>query len=155
MQTRERITPKHHSTNFFILGLSESIQRLQIIYGKIPNVSYKGDYAFKVIEMMNRMQKEHFKKLQLEESSSEIDQLIILDRGVDILTPFIKQLTYSGMLDENIGFNFQSMNIKKRVLEDALTEDELKNYGEEREIQMRDDVFEEIKDFVLPEVGGY
>ena len=144
-------TEQYYSLNL----VAESIQRLQIIYGKIPNIYCKGDNSCKVVEMMTRMQKEHFKKLQLEESTNEIDQLIILDRSVDILTPLIKQLTYSGMLDENIGFNFQSLNIKKKVLEDALTEEELKNYGDEREIPMKDEIFEEIKDFVLPEVGSY
>ncbi len=35
--------------------------------------------------------------------SSKIDSLIILDRRVDMITPFLTQLTYEGLVDELIG----------------------------------------------------
>lgn len=35
--------------------------------------------------------------------SENIDSLIILDRRVDMITPFLTQLTYEGLIDEVIG----------------------------------------------------
>lgn len=35
--------------------------------------------------------------------SPKIDSLIILDRRVDMITPFLTQLTYEGLVDELIG----------------------------------------------------
>ena len=32
--------------------------------------------------------------------SPEIDQIILIDRGVDMVTPFCHQLTYEGLIDE-------------------------------------------------------
>jgi vacuolar protein sorting-associated protein 33A len=37
------------------------------------------------------------------ETSDKIDSLIILDRGVDMITPLLTQLTYEGLVDELIG----------------------------------------------------
>jgi hypothetical protein len=59
------------------------------------------------------------------------------------------------MLDENVGFNLQNCVLEKRFLADALTDEELKNYGEERDIEMKDEVFEDIKDMGMGSIGNY
>ncbi len=35
----------------------------------------------------------------------QIDNLLILDRTVDLLTPLLSQLTYEGLIDEVFGLN--------------------------------------------------
>lgn len=35
----------------------------------------------------------------------QIDNLLILDRSVDLLTPLLSQLTYEGLIDEIFGIN--------------------------------------------------
>lgn len=35
-----------------------------------------------------------------EQITPQIDNLILLDRTVDLLTPFLSQLTYEGFIDE-------------------------------------------------------
>jgi hypothetical protein len=35
----------------------------------------------------------------------EIDQLILIDRDVDMVTPMCTQLTYEGLIDEIFGIN--------------------------------------------------
>lgn len=35
----------------------------------------------------------------------QIDNLLILDRNVDLLTPLLSQLTYDGLIDEIFGIN--------------------------------------------------
>jgi vacuolar protein sorting-associated protein 33A len=39
----------------------------------------------------------------LSAQSEQIDALIVLDRGVDMITPLLTQLTYEGLVDELIG----------------------------------------------------
>jgi vacuolar protein sorting-associated protein 33A len=35
--------------------------------------------------------------------AGQIDSLVIIDRSVDMVTPFCTQLTYEGLIDEYIG----------------------------------------------------
>ena len=144
------------SQEFFSLNqVSESIQRLQIIYGKIPCIMSKGDSANKVMKIMERMEKDYSKKLQIEEGSNEIDGLILQDRAVDIQTPLCSQQTYNGLLDEHIGQQLNSISVKKKTLASALGEDELKDFGEERAIPLKDDIYKQIKDKPINVVGVY
>ena len=41
---------------------------------------------------------------------SQIDQLILLDRSVDLLTPLATQLTYEGLIDEIFGIHNSKFN---------------------------------------------
>jgi len=45
----------------------------------------------------------------------EIDTIILLDREVDLLTPFCTQLTYEGLIDEVFGITDES-NIAEALL---------------------------------------
>ena len=36
----------------------------------------------------------------------KIDNLIIIDRSVDLITPMMTQLTYEGLVDENFGIKY-------------------------------------------------
>jgi hypothetical protein len=45
-------------------------------------------------------------------ASQAIDSLIILDRHVDMITPFLTQLTYEGLVDELIGIKNCEFKIK-------------------------------------------
>ena len=128
-----------YSQEFFGLNqVAESIQRLQIIYGKIPCIFSKGDSAEKVTQMMERMEKEYSKKLQIEEGSNEIDGLILLDRSVDIQTPLCKQLTYIGMLDEFFGIRLNNIYLKKDLIKGAQSDQELKKFGEGMDWKLED-----------------
>lgn len=53
--------------------------------------------------MLLRMRRE----MDLDEPpiNPEVDQLILIDREVDMITPFCTQLTYEGLIDEIFGIN--------------------------------------------------
>ncbi|XP_030382122.1 vacuolar protein sorting-associated protein 33A [Scaptodrosophila lebanonensis] len=75
--------------------------QLQRLYGRIPKIYGKGVQAQRVWD--------HAKQLAINEKSlyngdkGAIDQLILLDRGIDLLTPLATQLTYEGLIDELFG----------------------------------------------------
>ena len=80
---------------------------LQKLYGKIPKIVGKGKYAEKVKELMKTMvTNEHFSG----NDKGAIDQLIILDRSIDILSALATQLTYEGLIDEFYGINNTTVN---------------------------------------------
>lgn len=80
---------------------------LQKLYGKIPKISGKGKFAEKVKELT--------KTMILNENvgghdRGSIDQLIILDRSIDVLSALATQLTYEGLIDEFYGINNTTVN---------------------------------------------
>ncbi|EGO31072.1 hypothetical protein SERLADRAFT_359168, partial [Serpula lacrymans var. lacrymans S7.9] len=82
-----------------------ALASLQKLYGQFPRIIGKGDYAAKLATLLTR-------PLPSQSASSsndapippgQIDSLIILDRHVDMITPFLTQLTYEGLIDDIIG----------------------------------------------------
>lgn len=69
---------------------------LQRIYGRIPKVCGKGDFAEKLWQMTKKMGLGE----NLGTEKGVIDQLIILERPIDLMTPLATQLTYEGLIDE-------------------------------------------------------
>lgn len=75
---------------------------LQRLFGRIPKIYGKGKYAQNLWELT--------KTLSIDESYSgsekgSIDQLIILDRSIDLMSVLATQLTYEGLIDELLGIN--------------------------------------------------
>ena len=80
---------------------------LQKLYGKIPKIVGKGKYAEKVKELA--------KTMILNDNvggtdKGSIDQLIILDRSIDVLSALATQLTYEGLIDEFYAINNTTVN---------------------------------------------
>ncbi|XP_054730384.1 vacuolar protein sorting-associated protein 33A [Anastrepha obliqua] len=74
--------------------------QLQRLYGRIPKIYGKGGNSQRVWE--------HAKQLGTEEKmwnsdKGLIDQIILLDRSIDILSAVATQLTYEGLIDEFFG----------------------------------------------------
>ncbi|KAJ8659540.1 hypothetical protein O0I10_004905 [Lichtheimia ornata] len=100
-----------------IYNAAKSLMKLQSIYGLFPRIIGKGDAAKQLAEMLLRMRREHAVVDEvssytasrtpslLNNISNHIDQLIIIDRNVDIVTPLCTQLTYEGLIDETMAIN--------------------------------------------------
>ena len=86
---------------------------MQTLYGVIPNIYAKGKCAKMVAEQILRMRRE-LSSIQEPQITSKIDNLIIIDRSVDMITPMMTQLTYEGMIDENIGIKYSLNFIKQK-----------------------------------------
>ncbi|XP_021346292.1 vacuolar protein sorting-associated protein 33A-like isoform X1 [Mizuhopecten yessoensis] len=88
---------------------AQSLMTLQALYGIIPNICGKGDCAKHIVDMMLRMRRElGGREPQI---TPQIDNLLILDRNVDLLTPLLSQLTYEGLIDEMFGINNTSVKL--------------------------------------------
>lgn len=86
---------------------AKALCTLQKLYGKIPKIVGKGKFAEKVKELT--------KTMALNENieandKGVIDQLIILDRSIDVLSALATQLTYEGLIDEFYGINNTTVN---------------------------------------------
>lgn len=83
---------------------------MQSLYGIIPNVYGKGKYSKMVAEQLFRMRKE-MSQNQEPQITPKIDNLILIDRNVDLITPMMTQLTYEGLIDENFGIKYSRIDL--------------------------------------------
>lgn len=92
----------------YLYQTAQAIWYLQNMYGPIPKVWGKGFAAKQVWDLVLRLQRE---KNNSEEYTTNqqscIDQIILIDRSVDLITPLATQLTYEGKLGncENMSFH--------------------------------------------------
>lgn len=74
---------------------------MQLIHGKFFNIYAKGNLAKNVIEILK--QKEIQGQSLDEENGfkqSKLACLLIVDRGVDLITPMLTPFTYEALIDE-------------------------------------------------------
>ena len=80
---------------------------IQQSYGLFPRIIGKGDCAKRLVDALTRMRGEVTVDDALNPfaltPSSTIESLIIIDRGIDFVTPLLTQLTYEGLIDEIYG----------------------------------------------------
>lgn len=84
---------------------AQAILLLQDLYGIIPKVSGKGTAASIVWDLMRKLSAEPRPRTPLNNSVSQIDHLLLIDRAVDLLSPLATQLTYEGLIDEIFEIN--------------------------------------------------
>lgn len=87
---------------------AEGLLMLQSLFGAIPRITGIGPAAQRVADFVKRLAVEQSCCQNPASSSivpSQIDQLILLDRSVDLLTPLATQLTYEGLIDEIFGIH--------------------------------------------------
>lgn len=92
-----------------IFNLAHGLVTFQQLYGIIPNVFVKGDKAKQCYDSMVRMQREvpdHEKKVP-----SQIENLILIDRTTDVITPMMIPATYEALLDEKFGIQLNRIEV--------------------------------------------
>jgi len=101
----------HYIINsFFLEGdftwlhtVASSVNKLQTLFGAIPLVCGQGKAA-KIVHKLSKTLLDEDKTNRLP-NYSKIDQLILIDRSVDFVTPLCSQVTYEGLLDDIFGIN--------------------------------------------------
>merc|ERR1719167_1190371 len=98
-----------------------ALTRLQAVTGVIPRIYGKGTAAAQVFDLMVRMKRETCG--QEPQARTQIDTLILLDRGVDLISPLPTQLTYEGLIDEMFGIQCASVRIEDKIVPLSSQED--------------------------------
>ena len=98
---------------------------MQQRHGLFPRITGKGDHARQIADLLLRMRAEW---AVTEEStmggpsatrstpSTSIESLILIDRGVDYLTPLLTQLTYEGLIDELWGIQQTQIDVDSSIV---------------------------------------
>ncbi|KAK9469504.1 Sec1-like protein [Lipomyces arxii] len=88
------------TVNFSALALNA----LQKQYGLYPRITGKGTNAKKLCELLLRMRQESQTSSEQAQWAkgdvSAFEHLVIVERGTDMVTPLMTQLTYEGLIDE-------------------------------------------------------
>jgi vacuolar protein sorting-associated protein 33A len=81
--------------------------QIQAQFGLFPRITGKGDKAKILADMLLRLRQESMidrrTALYGVGQSHSIENLIIIDRECDFITPLLTQLTYEGLIDEKYG----------------------------------------------------
>lgn len=95
--------------------ISKCIIKYESIFGKIKYKYYKGTLSKK----LNQLILNEEEALSLENNNNNLETLgcFILDRTVDMITPFCSNFIYEGLIDEYFGINFNSIKISSKILE--------------------------------------
>ncbi|XP_045171518.1 vacuolar protein sorting-associated protein 33A-like isoform X2 [Mercenaria mercenaria] len=132
---------------------AQSLVTLQTLYGIIPNIAGKGECAKHVVDMMLRMRRElegHEPQI-----TPQIDNLVIIDRTVDLLTPLLTQLTYEGLIDEFYGINNTSVKLPPEKFK-SKDESGSSSDMEQKTVVLNstDELFSELRDKNFSAVGN-
>lgn len=99
------------SDNSSLLFVARSLMKIQSIYGVIPKIKYFGPAGSTVAKMLNAL-KTKLKTTYQFRSSMNIGNLILFDRSMDMVTPFLTQLNYEGLIDELYGINNNLLTVQ-------------------------------------------
>ncbi|KAJ8925396.1 hypothetical protein NQ315_009228 [Exocentrus adspersus] len=142
----------------YLYQTAQAIIYLQNLYGPIPRIWGKGTAAKQVWDLVMRLQRE---KNNTDESKSHqqscIDEIILIDRSVDLITPLATQLTYEGLIDEIFGINNSTASFP---IDNFLTSEERvsESLSEDKKqfiLNSADKLYADIRDRNFNAVGAY
>ena len=104
---REIYIDKNNSS---IEQLANIVLKLEVAFGKIKHKYIKGNNAKLFFDLLFNKEEEHNIK-----STDETFGMIVLDRSVDFITPFLSNLTFEGLVDECYGIDKGQIKVKKNL----------------------------------------
>ena len=79
-----------------------ALKEIEHLYGPIAKKEGKGQAANQILTMLKAMEDEDPESVT-SHPLSEIQELVLIDREVDLVTPFCTQFTYEALLDQVLG----------------------------------------------------
>ncbi|KAG0729931.1 Vacuolar protein sorting-associated protein 33A [Chionoecetes opilio] len=139
--------------------VAQALMTLQGVFGLIPNIYGKGTAAKQVYDLMVRMRREMGGNEP--QVTPQIDQLILIDRSVDLITPLATQLTYDGLIDQFFTINNCTVKLPgEKFAAQSTTESNTNSnmdnsFSEIKTIQLNssEELYSEIRDFNFSAVG--
>ncbi|ALC49535.1 car [Drosophila busckii] len=101
--------------------------QLQRLYGRIPKIYGKGVQAQLVWEKAKQLAIDE--KTLYNADRGAIDQLILLDRGIDLMSTLATQLTYEGLIDEFYGIRQNQLSLPGEHFSSYNAADMANDYG--------------------------
>lgn len=161
--------------------VAAALQKVQTLFGVIPNVKCKGSLGKKVLAQLLHLRKEEEGFLERDHAGmrrADIDTLVLLDRDVDLISPLVTPLTYEGLIDDTIGIEHARIKVEAALLgadepEPSLTLSaanrlELAKPAETKEqrrlapdekvsvvLNTSDSVYAEIRNLSIERIGSY
>ncbi|OQS05550.1 vacuolar protein sorting-associated protein 33A [Thraustotheca clavata] len=140
--------------------VATSINKLQVLFGVIPNIKYKGSMSKVAVEMAMHIQKKQKSDgISLGAAEPEIDTLIVLDRTVDLVTPLCTPFTYEGLLDEIVGIQNGTIRVPTELVEDPQEKPKANAPPPPPftsvPLNSSDDLYAEIRDFHTERLGAH
>lgn len=111
---REIYIDKNNSS---IEQLANIVLKLEVAFGKIKHKYIKGNNAKLFFDLLFNKEEEHNIK-----STDETFGMIVLDRSVDFITPFLTNLTFEGLVDECYGIDKGQIKVKKKLFKGQFKE---------------------------------
>lgn len=111
---REIYIDKNNSS---IEQLANIVLKLEVAFGKIKHKYLKGNNAKLFCDLLFNKEEEHNIK-----STDETFGMIVLDRSVDFITPFLTNLTFEGLVDECYGIDKGQIKVKKKLFKGQFKE---------------------------------
>ncbi|CAG9860694.1 unnamed protein product [Phyllotreta striolata] len=142
----------------YLYQIAQAIIYLQKMYGPIPKVWGKGNAAKQVWDLVVRLQREKNCSDDMKNNQQScIDQMILIDRSVDLITPLATQLTYEGLIDEIFGLNNSTANfpIDNFLTTEERTTESLSEDKKQIILNSADKLFADIRDKNFNAVGTY
>ncbi|KAK4251971.1 Sec1-like protein [Corynascus novoguineensis] len=106
-----------------IFLLARALMGIQQRHGLFPRIIGKGDNAKRVADLLARMRQELLADEDAGDTdrtglspSTTIENVIIIDREVDFVTPLLTQLTYEGLLDEVFGIQNNQTDVDSTIV---------------------------------------
>lgn len=88
-----------------LYGIAHALYQIQEMFGSASGLQAKGEWSCRIATRLGRMRREAGKNVPAC-AADGLDEIIIMDRTVDMVTPMCTQLTYAGLLDELLGLQY-------------------------------------------------
>lgn len=138
--------------------IAQAITLLQDTYGPISRVWGKGPAAKQVWNLVNRLRRENdSSKDDKTHVNSNIDQMILIDRTIDFISPLVTQLTYEGLIDEIYGINNATANFpaEKFMSSEERVSESLAEDKKQIILNSSDRIYVDLRDKNFNAVGSY
>lgn len=126
--------------------VQNSINRIESVFGQIKCKYAKGDDSCQILKRL----KESAPVGESSQSAQEpeVDCLFLIDRNIDLVTPFCVNQTYEGLLDEFFRIETCSITVDTQILKPEANKDPKVQLPPTQTLVLtnEDEIFKEVRD---------
>ncbi|MFH4978494.1 hypothetical protein AB6A40_005203 [Gnathostoma spinigerum] len=127
---------------------ASALRQIDMMSRFASNIRFKGSWAARVADILKKMRLQE-EKGDVSHAVWNVSNIVIIDRFMDPITPFLTQLTYCGLVDELYSIG-PSGNIRVPILDSENGKDSVI-----RDASLRDDLFLSLCDLHIKDVGKH